>query len=309
MTDLLIVGAGTAGLTAAVYGLRAGLSVAVLEQAIYGGQIITTTSIENYPGMPGVSGADFATALYRQAVELGAKVFFEDLTGASLAGSIKRISTEKGFYEASAVILATGAKPRKLGCPGEERWMGRGVSFCATCDGAFYRQRDVAVVGGGKVAVDDALLLAKLCRKVFLIHRSETFRAEKIQLEHLAEKKNVEIITSYQVREIASQDRLEQIVIGHTVSGAERKLAVSGVFVAIGSAPDNRLFEQELQLDPAGYFIAGEDCQTRLPGVFAAGDARTKKVRQIVTAAADGAVSAISAAEYLRGRSKSDGMD
>lgn len=298
MTDLLIVGAGTAGLTAAIYGVRAGLAVRVLEQTIYGGQIINTSSIENYPGMPGVSGADFAVALYSQARELGAEILYENIGAAGLAGAPKTVTTDKGVHEAGAVIIATGARPRKLGCPGEEQWLGRGVSFCATCDGAFYRGKDVAVVGGGNVAVDDALVLSGLCRKVHVIHRSAEFRAEERQLALLRAKDNVEFHTHTAVKEIAGDRSLEKVLVANTVTGESGEIPLAGVFVAVGSEPDNRLFAHEVQLDAAGYVIAGEDCRTNLPGVFAAGDTRTKKVRQIVTAAADGAVAAMAAKEY-----------
>ena len=299
MTDLLVIGAGTAGLTAAIYGVRAGLTVKVIEQAIYGGQIISTTSIENYPGMPGISGADFATALYEQAKELGAQILYENIREASLAGHPKTVTTDRGVHEAGTVIIATGARPRKLGCPGEEELIGRGVSFCATCDGAFYRGKAVAVVGGGNVAVDDALVLSGLSERVTLIHRSRKFQSEAMQLEALRAKENVEILTDTAVKEIVGGRGVEKLVLEDTPTGGTRELAVGGVFIAIGAEPDNRLFAGELQLDEAGYVVAGEDCRTNLPGVFAAGDTRTKRVRRIVTATADGSVAAIAAADYL----------
>ena len=299
MTDLIIIGAGTAGLTAAIYGARAELSVELIEKAIYGGQIITTSSIENYPGMPGISGADFVTALFNQAEEFGAKIRYETIQSASLSGHIKQVVTSKGTHQGRAVIIATGAKPRKLGVPGEDKWIGRGVAFCATCDGALYKGKDVAVVGGGNVAIGDALLLSGICRTVTIIHRSTVFQSEQMQLHQVQAKENVRFITDAVVKEIEGDSRPEKLVIEHRESGARTELRIDGVFVAIGSEPDNGMFAPELHLDSAGYIIAGEDCRTNLPGVFAAGDARTKKVRQIVTAAADGSVAALAAKDYL----------
>ena len=301
MTDLIVVGAGTAGLTAAIYGTRAGLSVKVIEKAFHGGQVITTASIENYPGMPGVNGADFAMALYKQAKDLGAQILYETIQSVDISGDIKHIVTSKSTHQSRAVIIATGAAPRKLGVPGEDRWIGRGVAFCATCDGMLYKGKDVAVVGGGNVAIGDALLLADLCRSVTVVHRSTHFKAEQMHLEQAKAKSNVRFITDCVVKECIGEKSLETLSIENRLTGQVTDIPVDGVFVAIGAEPDNSLFAGEVRLDEAGYVIAGEDCLTNLPGVFVAGDTRTKQVRQIVTAAADGCVAALAAKKYLGG--------
>lgn len=300
MTDLLIIGAGTAGLTAAIYGVRAGLSVEVLEQTIYGGQIISTTSIENYPGMPGVSGVDFANALHAQARDLGVHIRYQNVVSAALSGLPKVITTDKHTWESHAVIIASGAKPRKLGCPGEQAQTGRGVSYCATCDGAFHRGKDVVVVGGGNVAADDALVLSGLANKVWLVHRSDDFRADAHTMQLVRQKDNIEILTDTEVARINGDSAVQGVTVRNLQNGSVQDLAASGVFIAIGSQPDNGVFAGEIYLDAGGYIVAGEDCKTNLPGVFAAGDTRTKAVRQIVTAAADGAVAALAASEYIR---------
>ena len=300
MTDILIIGAGTAGLTAAIYGTRAGHSVEVLEQRIHGGQIINTTSVENYPGMPGVSGAEFAGALYEQAVSLGAEIRYETVIRAELGGDVKRVYLESEQIKAAkSLIIATGAKPRKLDVPGEDRLLGAGVSYCATCDGAFHRGRDVVVVGGGNTAIDDAIVLAGLVRKVYLVHRRNEFRADASAVKRLRRYENVEFILSSQVEEIRGEIAVESVVIYNQEEDSRRDLSVSGVFIAAGHEPDNGLFADEITLSPEGYVVAGEDCQTNLPGVFVAGDTRTKQVRQIVTAAADGAVAALAASSFL----------
>ena len=301
MTDLIVVGAGTAGLTAALYGSRAGLSVKVIEKAFYGGQVVTTSSIENYPGMPGVNGADFAMVLHKQAKDSGAQIVHETIQSVDVSGDVKHIVTSKGSHQARAVIIATGAAPRKLGVPGEDRWIGRGIAFCATCDGMLYKGKDVAVVGGGNVAIGDALLLADLCRSVTIVHRSAHFKSEQMQLERAKAKDNVKFMTDCVVTEYIGEKSLEALRIENRLTGAVTDIPVAGVFVAVGSEPDNAVFADQVQLNEAGYVIAGENCLTNLPGVFVAGDTRTKQVRQLVTAAADGAVAALAAKKYLGG--------
>ena len=301
MTDLIIIGAGTAGLTAAIYGARVGLSVKIIEKAFYGGQVVTTPSIENYPGMPGVHGADFAMALHKQVKDLEVQIIYETIQSAQFAGDVKHIVTSKRSYQAKTVIIATGAAPRKLGVPGEEKWIGNGVAFCATCDGAQYRGKDVAIIGGGNVAMEDALLLSGLCRSVTVINRSANFRAEQRQLEKAKAKNNVKFVTESIVNEMAGKDRLEKLRVENRLTKQVTDIPIDGVFVAIGSEPDNSVFAKEINLNEAGYVIAGEDCLTNLTGVFVAGDTRTKRVRQLVTAAADGCVAALAAKEYLGG--------
>lgn len=293
MTDLIILGAGTAGLSAAIYAVRAGLSLRLLETSLPGGQILNSPDVDNYPGIPSISGFDFAQNLTAHAAGLGVEPEFTAVSRADLAGEIKRIRTGREVLESRAVILATGASHRSLGCPGETELRGKGVSYCATCDGAFFRGKDVAVVGGGNTALEDALFLANLCRRVYLIHRREEFRAQQAAVNAVRSRENIQLVLGEQVERI-SGDRLVSAV---TLKSG-RELPVSGVFIAVGLAPNTALFEGQLDLDN-GYIRAGEDCHTSLPGVFAAGDVRTKPLRQLITAAADGAVAAVEAGKYL----------
>lgn len=293
MTDLIILGAGTAGLSAAIYAVRAGLSLRLLETSLPGGQILNSPDVDNYPGIPSISGFDFVQNLTAHAAGLGVEPEFTAVSRADLAGEIKRIHTGREILESRAVILATGASHRSLGCPGEAELRGKGVSYCATCDGAFFRGKDVAVVGGGNTALEDALFLANLCRRVYLIHRREEFRAQQAAVNAVRSRENIQLVLGEQVERI-SGDRLVSAV---TLKSG-RELPVSGVFIAVGLAPNTALFEGQLDLDN-GYIRAGEDCHTSLPGVFAAGDVRTKPLRQLITAAADGAVAAVEAGKYL----------
>lgn len=299
--DVVIVGAGTAGLTAAIYVQRANRSALVLEAKSYGGQIINTPDIENYPGIKHVSGFDFSTALYEQATELGAKVTYAEVTGVDDEGSRKVVHTADGTaYEAGAVIIATGARNRPLGIAREQELVGRGVSYCATCDGMFFRGKDVAVNGGGNTAVEDAAYLAGVCNKVYLIHRRDQFRADAADVERLRGMDNVEFVLNATVTAIEGDEFVTGVQVTDKTDGSTRTLPVSALFVAIGQVPDNVAFRGVVDLDEKGYVVAGEDCLTRTPGVFAAGDCRTKGVRQLATAAGDGAVAASAAIAYLR---------
>lgn len=301
MYDLIILGAGTAGLSCALYANRAGMKVLLIEKEIYGGQIINTPEIENYPSRPNVSGFEFIQSLYEQAVsEFQTEIVFDSVTKAELQGKIKHIHTTKKEYTSKAIVIATGAKHRRLGCPGEDRLAGHGVSYCATCDGAFFRGKTVAVAGGGNTALQDAAYLSNLCQNVYLIHRRDTFRATPIEIERTLARENVIPLYQTVVKEIKGNEKVESLLLQSTADQSEKEIAADGIFIAIGAAPDNELFNSQIQLDPQGYIIAQEDCKTNLPGVFVAGDTRTKTVRQLVTAAADGAVSAEMAAEYLR---------
>lgn len=299
--DTLILGGGPAGLTAALYAKRAGLSPLVLERAVYGGQMVNTPAVENYPGIPGVSGAELAMALHRQVADLGVEVRMEAPADYDLNAGVKTVATAQGVYEAPTVIIANGAKRRPLGCPGEDRLAGRGVSYCATCDGAFFRGREVVIVGGGNTALEDALFLANLCSSVHLVHRREQFRGSPILVKAVEQRENIILHRSAVVEEIAGGEKVSGVVLRNVATGETGTLPAAGVFIAIGLAPDNQVFAGQLALDQAGYIIAGEDCRASLPGVFAAGDTRTKAVRQIVTAAADGAVAALGAAGYIGG--------
>ena len=298
MTDLLIVGGGCAGLTAAIYGIRAGLSVTVLEGGFAGGQIAITNEIENYPGYVKISGPDLAMKIYDQAQALGADIRLEEAVAASLSPSVKSIRTAEGDYEGKSVIIANGVKRRMLGCPGEEKLTGKGVSYCATCDGAFFKGKDVAVVGGGNTALEDALFLSNLCETVHLIHRRNAFRGEKHLADAVKSRRNILFHGETVVKEFLGEKAVTAVIQQNTVSKAEEILPVSAVFVAIGLIPDNHIFT-ELSLDPNGYITAGEDCKTNIDGVFAAGDTRTKTLRQILTAASDGATAAFQAANYV----------
>ena len=297
MTDVLIIGAGTAGLTAAIYARRAEKTVLVLEANSFGGQIVNTPSIENFPAAPHVSGFDFAMRLYEQATALGAEIRFEKALELR-DGDPKTVVTAKNEYVAKTVILATGSKNRKLGLSEEERLTGRGVSYCATCDGHFFRGKTVAVVGGGNTALEDALYLSDMASKVYLIHRRDSFRGEEALANRLKEKENAEFVLNSTVTELIAGAKLEAVRVS-IADGNERVLPVDGLFVAIGRIPENQAFSPPVQLDEAGYVAAGEDCRTNVPGVFVAGDNRTKTVRQLVTAAGDGAVAALEAVKYL----------
>lgn len=293
MTDLIILGAGTAGLSAAIYAVRAGLSLRLLETSLPGGQILNSPDVDNYPGIPSISGFDFVQNLTAHAAGLGVEPEFTAVSRADLAGNVKRIRTGREVLESRAVILATGASHRSLGCPGEAELRGKGVSYCATCDGAFFRGKDVAVVGGGNTALEDALFLANLCRRVYLIHRREEFRAQQAAVNAVRSRENIQLVLGEQVEKISGDKQVSAVTLK---SG--RELPVSGVFIAVGLAPNTALFEGQLDLDN-GYIRTGEDCHTSLPGVFAAGDVRTKPLRQLITAAADGAVAAVEAGKYL----------
>lgn len=298
MVDVIILGAGTAGLSAAIYAVRAGLSVLVIEKNYHGGQIVNTPEVENYPGIPRITGFEFVENLYQQVTGLGVEIVYEEIRGVDLRPAVKTISAAGHEYQARTVIIANGAAHRHLNCPGEEKFAGKGVSYCAACDGAFYKGQDVCVVGGGNSALEDALYLARTCRKVYLIHRGNEFRANRVTVNAVKACPNVELIANSTVEEILGGDLVEAVELRHNMQFHKRRLDVSGIFVAIGLEPQNQLFSSSLRLDGAGYIVAGEDCKTNIPGVFVAGDTRTKKVRQLVTAAADGAVAATEAAQY-----------
>lgn len=299
MYDIIIIGAGTAGLTAAIYGVRAGKSVLVLEAKTYGGQIINTPKIENYPGIKEISGFEYAKNLYEQAKGLGAEIKFEQVVAIEEQENGKRVKTAKDSYDCRSVILATGAKNRPLSLPREQELIGAGVSYCATCDGMFYRGREVAVVGGGNTALEDAAFLANYCSKVYVIHRRSEFRGEEKLVESLKQKENVKFVLNSRVTALNGADALESLTVQNVKTEEEQVLPVSGVFVAIGQMPQNEKFAGMVELDAHGYVKAGENCHTNVEGIFTAGDCRTKEVRQLATAAADGAVAALAACAYL----------
>lgn len=300
MFDVIIVGSGPAGLSAAVYARRAGLSALVLEKnAMSGGQVLTTYEVDNYLGLPGIGGMELGTKFHEHAAGLGAEFTTGIVRAIEKTEAGFKIITTKKEWEAESVILAPGASHAMLNVPGEERLTGRGVSYCATCDGAFFRGKTVAVAGGGDVAVEDAIFLSRFVEKVILIHRRDTLRAAKSLQEQLFALPNVEILWDSVVTEIQGENRVEKITVRHLKQDSTEEISVDGIFIAVGIHPDTAFVEGLVPMDEQGYLIAAEDGVTQTPGIFAAGDARTKKLRQIITAVADGANAAISVQEYL----------
>ena len=297
MYDIIIVGAGPAGLTAAIYARRANKKVLVLEANTYGGQIVNTKSIENYPVNPGISGFDFATKLYNQAKDLGAEIKFEKVIDITE----KDVKTPKETYQTKTIILATGADNRKLKLENEERLTGKGISYCATCDGAFYKNKIVAVQGGGNTAVEDAIYLSDIAQKVYLIHRRDSFKAEEILINELKTKENIEIILNSTITKINGENKLESVDI--TNNNKETKtIEVEALFIAIGQVPETENFKKLININEQGYVIANEDCKTNIKNIFVAGDNRTKGLRQLVTATSDGAVAATQAIKYINSK-------
>lgn len=301
MYDLIIIGSGPAGLSAAVYGMRAGLKLLVLEQKpMSGGQVLDTYEVDNYLGMPGMNGFDMGMKFREHAQHMGVTFKQAAVTAMSGRDTIKMIETADGsVYKAKTLILAMGAGHTLLNAPGEQEFKGKGVSYCATCDGAFFKGRDVAVVGGGDVAVEDAVYLSRICRKVHLIHRRDSLRAAKSLQNKLFACENVEIHWNQTVSEIYGKDLVDGVTLHSVTDDADSRLDVEGVFIAIGMRPNTGAFCEMLDRDASGYLIAGEDCLTSVPGIFAAGDIRTKQVRQIVTAVADGACAVAGVERYL----------
>ncbi len=301
MYDLIIIGSGPAGLSAAIYGKRAGLNLLVLEKnPMSGGQVLNTYEVDNYLGLPGMDGFDMGTKFREHADKLD--VEFREAAALSLEdrGGHKLVRTDQGELEAKTVILATGAVHALLGVPGEERLSGKGVSYCATCDGAFFRGRTVAVVGGGDVALEDAIYLARSCEKVYLVHRRDELRGAMVLQQELKALPNVEILYSHVVQEILGEEAVEAVTLKDCKTEKSFRLPVAGVFVAVGIRPQTELVQGLAACDESGYVLAGEDCATDVRGLFAAGDVRRKPLRQIVTAVADGANAAVSAGTFCR---------
>lgn len=299
MYDIVIIGAGPAGLTAAVYGGRAEKSVLVLEKETFGGQVTHSPKIENYPGTLQMSGNEFAEKLVEQALSLGAEIELDEVTAVETDGKIKKVIGENATYEAKSVIVATGSKHRKLGVADEEKFVGAGISYCAVCDGAFYKDKEVAVIGGGNTALQEAVMLSELCKKVTLVQNLSFFTGEKKLLNQLEKKDNVEFITSSVVCGLEGEDTLSAVKIKNTETNEEKTIFVDGIFVAIGQVPENEPFRSVASLDEYGYIVSGEECESGTQGVFVAGDCRTKLVRQIATAVSDGAVAAVNACRYI----------
>lgn len=298
MYDIIIIGAGPAGLTSAIYATRANKKVLVLEAKTYGGQIINSVRIDNYPGLPHISGVEFATNLYNQAVELGAEVKFEKVIGFENNNEIKNVNTEENSYKCISIIIATGSDKRKLGIDREDEFVGKGISYCATCDGMFFKGKDVAVVGGGNTALDDAEYLSNICNKVYLIHRSEQFRGNENQVNELKSKSNVEFVLNTNISQLLGNNLVEGIEVVNNL-GNISKINISGLFVAVGQIPETENLVQAIDVDSNGYIIASEDTKTNIEGIFVAGDVRTKKLRQLTTAVSDGAQAAVMACNYV----------
>ena len=302
MRDVIIIGGGPAGLTAAIYAVRAGLDTLVLEANQLGGQVAVSAEVDNYPAVPHTMGWVLANSMAQQVQAMDVPIQYAQVTALERTEAGFRLRVEGGEdLTCRSVILANGAKRRKLGCPGEEEFLGRGVSYCATCDGAFFKGRDVAVMGGGNTAVEDALYLAGICRSVTLIFRRDRLTAQRKLVEAAEGKENLRLCPRSLVTAVTGGDLVEAVEITGAENGEKRSLPVSALFVAIGLEPDNAPFAPPLALDDYGYVLAGEDCKTNVPGIFVAGDSRTKLLRQIVTAVADGAVAAMQAERFLHG--------
>ena len=301
MYDIIIIGSGPAGLSAAIYAQRACLDTIVIEKnGISGGQVLNTWEVDNYPGFPGVTGFELSRQFREHANKLGARVVQEEVVQVELSGNVKKVVCEEETYEARCVILASGAHHRTLEVPGEEELRGAGVSYCATCDGAFFRGRTVAVVGGGDAALEDAIFLARMCEKVYIVHRRDKLRGAKRLQERLQALENIEFVWNSETVAIEGNAQVEALRLRQTKTGEEKRLDVDGVFIAVGIAPESELYAGQLELDEQGYIRADESGQTSVPGVFAAGDVRTKALRQILTAASDGANCVASAERYLQ---------
>lgn len=300
MADIIIVGAGPAGLSAAVYARRAGMDTVLYEAEMYGGQIVNTPEVENYPAIAKISGFDFANDLYKQAANLGAVLEFDKVLSVTKTSEGFDVALESGKTDtAKAVILAVGASNRHLGIAREEELLGKGISYCATCDGAFYKDKVVAVTGGGNTAVEDAIYLAGIASKVYLIHRRDEFRADEVLVKAARALPNIEIVTPYVVEELTGEPKLGGLELVNREDGSRKHIDIDGLFVAIGQEPKTADFKELVTLQ-GGYIEAGENCKTNVEGVFAAGDARVKKVRQLTTACADGAVAALAAIDYIK---------
>lgn len=300
MYDVIIIGGGPAGFTAALYASRAKLETLLIEKAFSGGQMATTFEMENYPGFEEpISGTDLAMRMENQAKRFGTKVIYDTVTELMLDTVIKTVRTEKGIYQAKVVILCMGASPRELGLPNERKLRGMGVSYCATCDGAFYRNATVAVIGGGDTAAEDAIFLTRFCEKIYVIHRRDTLRATRVIQDALFSNKKVEFIWNSTVEEIIGDTEVKGLNAKNLKTGEIKEINVDGIFVAIGNVPNTKLVEGKLELNGAGYIVTDESMQTNMFGVFAAGDIREKPLRQVITAASDGAIAAYMAERYI----------
>jgi len=300
MYDVIIVGGGPAGLTAAIYAARGGLKTAVIEAMMPGGQAAATERIENYPGFPeGITGFELTASFYKQAMNQGAEFLFQQVVSMELTGPVKQVLTDQQTLEARAVIIAAGSKPRSLGAKGEDVFHGRGVSYCATCDGAFYKEKKVAVVGGGNAALEEGVYLTKFASQVYIIHRRNEFRAAHIAVEKAQEHPKVKFILDTVVEEIVGNDKVEKVVLKNVKTGEKDELSVDGVFVYVGTEPNIKFVADYFETDERGYIVTDEFLRTNIPGVYAAGDIRNTPLRQVATAVGDGALAAVQVEKYL----------
>ena len=300
--DVIVIGAGPAGLAAGIYGKRAGFNILILDtSSISGGQILNTYEIDNYPGFPGASGEALAEAMKKHCEGLGVEFARGKVSAIVDKGDIKELITKKATFETKTVIIATGSSNKKLGCPGEEEFSGMGVSYCATCDGAFFKEKDVAVVGGGDVALEDAIYLSRFCNKVYLIHRRQEFRGAVALQNQLKKADNIQIIYDTTVEAIEGTDSVEKLLIKNKVTEEVSELNVSGVFIAVGTEPNTNGIDGMPEMDERGYIVAGETCETSKPGIYVAGDVRTKQLKQVITATADGANAITSIERFFQG--------
>ncbi len=299
MYDVIIVGAGPAGMTAGIYASEARKKVLMFEMERYGGQIVNADKVKNYPGFTEISGYDLATLLYNQVKNLDIEVKFEEVIKIEDNKDYKEITTNKGNYKAKSVIIAAGAKARRLGIENEENLIGKGISYCATCDGMFFKDKIVAINGGGNTAIDDALYLSNICKKVYLIYRKKDFKIDNVNLSILKKKDNVEFIMNSTIVDIIGKEKLEKIVIKNNDNDKNEEMNVDGLFIAIGYIPVSNMCENLIDIDEKGYILSTEECKTNIDGIFVAGDIRKKEIRQLTTACSDGTVAALNACKYL----------
>ena len=299
MYDIIIVGAGPAGMTAAIYACQARKKVLLLEKSVYGGQIIAADKVKNYPGFEEISGYEYATKLYNQVKKLNPDIKFEEVLQINSNNEFKEIITNKNSYKSKSIIIATGSKNRKLGLNNEDNLIGKGISYCATCDGMFFKDKVVAIYGGGNNAIDESLYLCNIVKKLYVIYRGKEFKIDSINLEKLKEKDNVEFLLNSTITNITGKDSLESIIIKNNETNKENTLNLDGLFIAIGHVPVSSMCNNLINTDENGYIIATEDCLTNIEGIFTAGDVRVKSVKQLTTACSDGTVAAINAFKYI----------
>ena len=299
MYDIIIIGAGPAGMTAAIYASQARKKILILEKSVYGGQIVNADKVKNYPGFEEISGYEYANKLYNQVKTFNPDFKFEEVVEIKNNNEFKEVITNKNSYKSKSIIIATGAKNRKLGLPNEDKLIGKGVSYCSTCDGIFFKDKKVAITGGGNNAIDDALYLSDIANKVYLIYRQKDFKIDSLNLEKLKERNNVEFILNSNITELIGNEKLENIVVKDNDTSIENRLDIEGIFIAIGHIPVSSMCKNLVKTNELGYIIADENCNTNIEGIFAAGDIRIKAVRQLTTACGDGTVAAINACKYL----------